>query len=66
MGRFMDGKRREWAFVEEQIGGGKIICSRCNATLDTFADACDAELSDPCPGFTAVDDAKAAFYRKTA
>jgi hypothetical protein len=66
MGKFMDGKRRQWAFVEAQIGGGRVICSRCGCTLGTFAEDCDAELEDPCPGFKLVDEAKSAFYRQNA
>lgn len=62
----MDSKRREWAYTEAQIGTDKVICNRCGATLRTFADQCDAELDDPCPGFKAIDDVKQAFYRQSA
>lgn len=51
--------KNERAFVEAALPG--VICDRCGATLDTFADACTADLADPCPGFMAVDGAKMAF-----
>lgn len=51
----IDLKKRN-AFIEERLGGD-VICDRCGATLDTFAEACTAGLDDPCPGFMAVDAA---------
>lgn len=37
------------------------ICNRCGATLDTYAAQCTAELTDPCPGFMAIDAARQRF-----
>lgn len=65
MGKFLESKRREHEFVVARIGGmDKSICTRCPATLDTFADVCPADLDDLCPGFKVVDEAKSEFYRK--
>lgn len=60
--RLSDRLQKEHLYVAEHLGG-KVICDRCGATLDTFADACSADLCDICPGFTAIDQAKAAFNR---
>lgn len=55
----MDADRRAIdRAVEAALGGGKIICDRCHATLDTFADTCTADLADECPGFTAINQVK--------
>jgi ribosomal protein L40E len=35
--------------------GGRVICTRCRATLSTYADKCSADLDERCPGFNAVD-----------
>ena len=43
------------ARVEAALGDGREICPRCHATLWTYADACSAELTDPCPGFRAIE-----------
>lgn len=50
-------RAERWAMIEREIGTGP-ICSRCNATLATYADACTADLNDLCPGFVTVDAAK--------
>ena len=42
----------EKAFVEQAVGES-VICETCGATLGTYATACTASLSDPCPGFLA-------------
>lgn len=63
MGKFLESKKREWAFTEQKLGKG-VICDQCGATLDTFAEDCDAELDDPCPGFKAIEEVKAEFYRR--
>lgn len=49
-------------YVQRTLGG-KVICDRCGATLDNYADVCSAALGDPCPGFRAIDDAKTDFWR---
>jgi hypothetical protein len=41
--------------LEDALGDGRIICDRCGATLATYADACPAEIGDPCPGVLAMD-----------
>jgi len=46
----------EWKRVEEKLGSA-IICDRCGATLDTFNEACTADLDDACPGFNAIEKA---------
>ena len=46
------------AFVERALGDS-VICQTCGATLQTFADACTAGLQDPCPGYLAIEQAKA-------
>lgn len=58
--KLSDRLKRQNAFVEERFGD-RSICSRCGATLATFADACTADLDDACPGFLAVDKAKVDF-----
>lgn len=50
----------ERAFVERSLGDS-IICKRCEATLPTFADACTADLQEPCPGFMVIERAKKEF-----
>jgi ribosomal protein L40E len=42
------------ALVRQRIGPG-VICSRCQATLATYAAACTADLAERCPGFNAID-----------
>ncbi len=48
----------EEAFVEKELGDS-VICSRCSAKLNTYATVCTADLSDPCPGFMAIEEARA-------
>lgn len=52
--------QQEVAYVERRLGDS-VICETCGATLRTYADACTAGLSDVCPGFLAVERAKAEF-----
>jgi len=52
--------RDERAFVERSLGDS-VICKRCDAKLGTFADACTADLAEMCPGFLAIEQAKAEF-----
>ena len=47
------------AAVETRLGTS-VICQRCNATLETYANSCTADLADPCPGFIAIEQAKTA------
>ena len=48
-------------FVEKSIGMDTTICSRCAATLRSYADNCTAELDEVCPGFLTIERVKAAF-----
>jgi hypothetical protein len=34
---------------------GTVICARCGATIETYADTCSAELDDACPGFVRIE-----------
>lgn len=52
--RIREMRERVHALVQQRIGGG-IICSRCQATLGTYADKCEADLDERCPGFNVVD-----------
>lgn len=44
------------ARVEAALGNAGEICTRCHATLWTYADVCSADLSDPCPGFQRIEE----------
>jgi ribosomal protein L40E len=48
--------KEERARVESKLLGA-LICERCGATLETYADACTARLDEACPGFMAVEEA---------
>lgn len=52
--------QRERAFVESALGDS-VICQKCGAGLNTYADHCTADLAEPCPGFIAIENAKKAF-----
>lgn len=52
--------KAERDFVERSLGDS-VICPTCNATLNTFADACTAGLQEPCPGYLAIENAKTDF-----
>ena len=52
--------KAERQYVESLLAD-HVICPRCGATLDTFSKQCQADLSDACAGFMAIDRAKAAF-----
>ncbi len=51
--------QRQRKLVEDTLGPS-IICSKCNATLATYASACTADLSDACPGFMRIEATRAA------
>lgn len=53
----------EKVFVEAVLGD-YVICIRCRATLGTYAEKCTAELSDQCPGFIVIENAKKDFAAK--
>ncbi len=50
----------EEAFVENYLGDRE-ICDKCTARLDSYAVLCNAELSDACPGFLAIEAAREKF-----
>jgi ribosomal protein L40E len=52
--------QQEREFVERTLGDQE-ICSKCHATLGTFADVCTAGLQDSCPGYLAIEQAKTDF-----
>lgn len=35
--------------------GDECICSRCGATLASYADLCSAALDERCPGFERIE-----------
>ena len=43
--------------VEERLED-QVICRRCGATLDTYADLCNVPLDVPCEGFCTVEAAR--------
>jgi len=51
----------ELAFVVQELGELQSICARCETKLDSYADKCTADLSDCCPGYLAIENAKAKF-----
>jgi len=51
--------KMEGEYVTANLSG-KVICDRCGATLETYSD-CPADLSDPCPGFVTIENAKQEF-----
>ena len=55
--RILEPQERRRLSVEAALAG-KVICDRCGATLETYAEACTAELSERCPGFEAIENAK--------
>lgn len=52
----------ELAYVVQKLGPLASICDRCNARLNCYADKCTADLSDCCPGYLAIENAKAEFH----
>lgn len=58
--RFSQRLQDEQAFVKKACLD-HVICTRCGATLDTYADKCSADLSDACPGFQTIELVKKTF-----
>lgn len=54
--RAVEKRLERYARVEAIVGTG-VICQRCRATLQSFADDCKADLDDACEGFRTVDAA---------
>ena len=50
----------EKAYVAAKLGTAT-ICTRCGATLATYADKCSADLSEQCEGFHRIEAAKQDF-----
>ena len=48
-------------YVQQKLGES-VICQRCGATLETFADACQTDLSEMCEGFQTIEAAREEFY----
>jgi hypothetical protein len=57
--RFSEKLKAERLYVERRLTG--CICDRCHATLATYAEKCPARLDEICPGFVAIEAAKAEF-----
>lgn len=51
-------RKQERENVEAALGDGRVICTRCGATLATFADVCSAPLDKRCEGFEKIDSAR--------
>lgn len=60
LSKHLQGER---AFVEDMLGDD-VICTDCGATLKTYAESCVADLSETCPGFEHIEDAKDEFAKK--
>lgn len=53
-------ERRQFVFNELR---DSVICRRCAATLQTYADICAAQLGRPCEGFKRIDAVNREFER---
>ena len=56
--RVAAAEREKLDRVDQLLGGGRVICDRCGATLENWGTHCTAELTELCPGFLAIDDAR--------
>jgi hypothetical protein len=54
----------EATFIDLALGQRAVICHRCGATLETYSETCSAPLNKTCPGFNAIEEARAAFYEE--
>lgn len=52
--RLRELRERVVRLVEQRLAG-VTICTRCGATIQTYADKCEADLDERCPGFNVVD-----------
>jgi hypothetical protein len=43
--------------VEATLGDA-VICDRCGATLATYFRTCSADVTDACPGFLTIEEAR--------
>ena len=55
---------KETSFVVKELGPLPSICSRCKAKLDSYADRCNADLSECCPGYLLIENTKVRFYQQ--
>lgn len=55
--RLRELRERVQQLVQARLAG-VVICTRCRATLGTYADLCEADLDERCPGFNVVDRAQ--------
>lgn len=56
-------RERALRLVEQRLAG-RMICARCGATIFTYADKCEADLDERCPGFNVVDREQIAAERE--
>ena len=54
--RAEEARRRVLEAVEQRLGG-RPICDRCGATIQTYAEVCTADIDLRCPGFEAIEEA---------
>ena len=52
--RLRELREQVHALVQQRIGAG-VICGRCGAKFASFADKCEADLDERCPGINAID-----------
>jgi hypothetical protein len=60
---FGNVRTAEGGRVEAYLGND-VICSRCGATLATYADKCNVPLEAPCPGFLLIEGVRLHLRRK--
>jgi ribosomal protein L40E len=58
--RLSQNLQDERDYVESALNGF-VICGKCGATLQTYADKCTADLQEACGGFKEIERAKARF-----
>ena len=47
--------QEEKKHLEKELGGGKIICDQCGATLETYEEKCSAVFEGVCEGYVAIE-----------
>lgn len=52
--RLRELRERVQRLVAQRLGG-RVICTRCGARYSTYADKCEADLAERCPGFNVLD-----------
>lgn len=55
--KLSENLKRETAFVEALLGE-QVICNRCGCKLQGYTSQCTADLSDACPGFSRIEEAR--------